>query len=939
MRSTSRSACIALVFAAAACVCAPAQSADPVADRLGSMTLEEKVGQLLAIAFTPRAGAADNRGFAKHVDDVRDLGIGGVTFFRGSVGPVRECLAALHAVAKTPLVVMSDVEFGLPMRVNEGTRMPLNMALGATGDPSLAYESGRVTATEARAVGIHVAFAPVVDVNNNPGNIIINTRSYGEDPAAVGRFGSAFIRGLQAHGVYATAKHYPGHGDTSVDSHLSLPTIDAPRARLERVELAPFRAAVEAGVRCVMVGHITFARVPEMKGRPASLDPHFIEHVLRGEMRFGGLVITDAMNMGGITEHYGHGEAAVLAVEAGVDVVLMPGDVRAAHAALVAAVREGRVAETRIDASVRRVLALKADAGLFGGSRPAPGRVDAVLRAPAHVAVAERIADRAVTLVADRRNVVPFAAERLRDVLVVTVTDERRGGARGGAFVDAVRRRVPGGEAARIDPTTSERDARALVARAKTADAVVVAITVKWRDRKGSIALPKAAVARLAQLLRVDVPLVVVAFGSPYVLGQLPTAPAALCVYDPSALAARAAARALFGECAIGGRLPVSIPGRFERGAGLDRAARTMALERALDGKRFRAAWSVLERRIADGVFPGAQVAIVRDGRLVASRGLGRTTYEADAPAVTTETVYDVASVTKVAATTTVAMVLADRGELELDAPVANYLPSFTGGGKAHVTIRHLLTHTSGLPAWAKLWAQAKGRDEAFAYIDGLSLASRPGTKVKYSDLGMITLGRVLERVGGAPLDVLARDLVFAPLGMTHTTFKPPAAWRPRIAPTEVGGDLSRGLIHGEVHDENAHVLGGVAGHAGVFSTAEDLATLAQAYLDGGIHRHHRLFAPATVDAWTTRQSVVAGSSRALGWDTPSAKGSLAGDRFSKRSFGHTGFTGTSIWVDRERRVAIVLLTNRVHPTRKRGGMREARRAFYNAAMKAALGR
>ncbi len=938
MRSIFRSACVALLLGAAMCGAVSAQPTDPVAQRLGTMTLDEKVGQLLAIAFTPRDGATA-AGFDKHVRDVRELGIGGVTFFRGSVGPVRECLAALSAAAKTPLAVMSDVEFGLPMRVNEGTRMPLNMAQGATGDPSLAYQAGRVTAIEARAVGIHVAFAPVVDVNNNPGNIIINTRSYGEDPAAVGRFGSAFIRGLQEHGVFATAKHYPGHGDTSVDSHLSLPTIDASRERLERVELAPFAAAVKAGVRCVMVGHITFSRVPEMKGRPASLDPHFVDRVLRGSMGFDGLVITDAMNMGGITEHYGHGEAAVMAIEAGVDVVLMPGDVRAAHAALVAAVKTGRLAKARLDASVERILRLKADAGLLGGgTRPAPGAVETVLRAPDHVAVAERIADRAVTLVADRRGVVPLAAERLRDVVVVTVTDERRGRTRGGAFLAEVRRRIPDAAAERIDPTTSAKAAAAIVSRAKKADAVVVAITVKWRDRKGSIALPDETVERLARLLRIKTPLVVVAFGSPYVLGQLPAAPAALCVYDPSTLAAGAAARALFGECAIGGRLPVSIPGRFARGVGLDRAARTMTLERALDDKRFRAAWSVLEERIEKKVFPGAQVAIVRDGALVASRGFGRLTYDDNASKVTTETVYDVASVTKVAATTTVAMVLADRGALDLDKPVVDYLPSFSGGGKEGVTVRHLLTHTSGLPAWAKLWSHGD-RAAALAYIDGVTLASRPGAKAKYSDLGMITLGRVLERVGKAPLDELARDLVFAPLGMTHTTFRPPAAWRPRIAPTEEGGDLDRGRILGDVHDENAHFLGGVAGHAGVFSTAEDLAVLAQAYLDGGMHRHHRLFRPATVEAWTSRQNLVVGSSRALGWDTPSARGSLAGDRFSKQSFGHTGFTGTSIWVDRARRIAIVLLTNRVHPTRTRGGMREARRAFYNAAMKAAIAR
>ncbi|RQW02158.1 MAG: hypothetical protein EH225_08910, partial [Calditrichaeota bacterium] len=301
------------------------------------------------------------------------------------------------------------------------------------------------------------------------------------------------------------------------------------------------------------------------------------------------------------------------------------------------------------------------------------------------------------------------------------------------------------------------------------------------------------------------------------------------------------------------------------------------------------------------------------------------------------ETIYDLASVTKVAATTVVVMKLYEMKKIRLDIQVKSYLPDFSGGMKDSVTVRHLLTHSSGIRGWDKLWEHGTSREDAIDYIINLPLEYTPGDSMVYSDLGIILLGEIIRTVTGESIDVLASSMIYKPMGMENTFFNPPADLWSRIAPTEVGGNLDRGLIRGTVHDENAFFLNGIATHAGLFSTAEDLAALAEMLLNNGIYRHRRFLKPETIQEWTQSQNLPEGSDRALGWDTPSEKGSSAGDYFSDGSFGHLGFTGTSIWIDPNREIAVILLTNRVHPTRERGGIYQVRRKFHNAVMRALL--
>lgn len=928
---------LVLLFVAACAGTGPKKGESWVNRKLTSMSIEEKVGQMMAPAYVPRFFNNNDRQFNRLLKLVEQYHVGGVMFFRGQPYEVARSIDRLQEVAEIPLLVMADLEWGLSMRVDRGTRFLQNMATGAAGSEQYAYEIGQITAEEARAMGIHIGFAPVMDVNNNPDNIIINTRSYGEDPELVAKLGSAFIRGLQENGVYATAKHYPGHGDTDIDSHMFLPSINASQERMNRVELRPFKAAVDAGVRCIMVGHITFSQVPEMAGRPATLDRYFIQKVLRKEMGFEGLVVTDAMEMGGITELYWSGEAAVMAILAGVDMVLIPPSFESTYDFVVDAVKDGRIPLERIDESVRRILKAKADLGLETRPVLREQKLEEVLGNPKYAHKAEEIANAAMTLLRDDNNVIPLHAEDLDSVLVLTITDEEGTFSRGATMNQEVMRRIPNVLTAYVDPRSTEEEMKRIIAKTDSVQAIIVGVFVNWGVRKGDISLPDTTVRLLQDFFAIDIPMVVISFGSPYVLRQIPEVPSYLCAYESTALAGRAALRAVFGEIPITAKLPVSIPGYYHVGDGLNRAARKMELVRDIDDDILQEAYTVLATAIKDSIFPGAQVAVVRDGKLIASRGFGRLTYEPASPKVTTQTIYDLASVTKVAATTLTAMSLWERGKLLLDIPVQSYLPDFKGDEKEQVTLRHLLTHSSGTHWWVDLWNKVEDRQSAFDYIYDLPLDFSPGDSMIYSDLGLIMTGKILQTVTGTPLDELARKTIYAPMGMKSTTFNPPKEWYDRIAPTEIGGGMNRGVIRGEVHDENAHFLGGVSAHAGLFSTAEDLAALAQMLINGGIYRHKRFFSPATVKYWTTRQHMPDWSDRALGWDTPSDEGSSAGDYFSPGSFGHLGFTGTSIWIDPNREIAIVLLTNRVYPTRERGGMRQVRRDFHNAAMRALL--
>jgi len=905
---------------------------------LTKLDLRGKAAQLVMVRAYGLPEHPDSENHRALLNLVRQERVGGLVVFRSELGSLPVLLNELQDAAELPLLVSADLERSLAFRILEGTvSLPDAMAIGAL-PPEVAADAarfaGELTAREGRAVGIHWALAPVADVNNNPDNPIINLRSFGEDPAMVSRLVAAFTLGARDGGILTSAKHFPGHGDTSLDSHLELPTIGGTRERVEKVELAPFRAAITAGVDSVMIGHLALPAF-DPSGRPATLSSKITTDLLRGELGFRGLIVTDALEMRGVG-NLTMGEASVQSLLAGADVLLLPADPRVAIEALVLAVEEGRLSEARITASARKVLEAKARLGLHRQRKVDPLAQRREVQRPQDQKRAFEIARQAITVVKNEHDILPLHAENELKVLHLLLSSDWMNGnigPGGGRLETELRARGAGVRTRRFGPEISPSQAEEVLREASSYSHVVVSAFVKVTSSKGHADMDESHAALLESLARAGHKVVVISFGNPYLLGQFPDVPVYVCTYGSEESSQSAAAAALFAEYDVVGRLPISLPDLFPRGHGTALARRPLELEVVEDG-RFAEVDALLEGYVAKGAFPGAVVLVGQDGKILHQQAFGKQSYAKDAPAVELDTIYDLASLTKVIATTTAAMILVDEQRLDLDAPVQGYLPKFQGPGKEKVTVRHLLTHSSGIDWWAPLYQEEKGKKAFLERIYPMPLVSEPGTTLKYSDLGILLLGEILERVSGRPLDEFVKERVLEPLGMKDTGWRPPKSLLPRIAPTEM--DAWRGrIVHGEVHDENAFALGGVAPHAGLFGTAPDLARLAQMLLWKGVYANHRIVSRRTVELFTRPANLPPGSSRAIGWDTKSPEGSSAGHLFSANSFGHTGFTGTSIWIDPERQLFLILLTNRVHPTRENTMIREVRPAVADAVIRA----
>ena len=908
------------------------------------MTLREKIGQLLMVPFFGGFASSENAEYREVIRQVEETHVGGLILAtaRGPMGirrsqvyPTAEIANELQRRAKTPLLIGADFESGTRMRLEEGTAFPSAMAIAATGKVKFAYAAGKCTALEARAAGVHWIFAPDADINNNPDNPIINVRSFGESAEDVARYVAEFVRGVEHNGALATAKHFPGHGNVSVDSHLGLAAVPGTRHELEKNELAPFRAAIRAGASSIMPGHLAVPAFEPDPNIPATVSHKILTGLLRGEMKFPGLIITDALEMGGVTSLFPPGEAAVRAVEAGADVLLMTPVPDAAIAALEAAVRSGRISEARVDDSVRRILVAKARLGLDRTRLADVAKLSENFGRPEFEAVAQEIADHGVTLLRDSAQVFPLDATRPLRVLLVALSADPDA-CPGETIEPEIRSRVDSLAVLRAD-ARFRSVAELRLPPLDTYDVAIAALFVRVADRKGNVAFPEDQRAFVNQLLASGKPVAIASFGSPYLIERFPNAKTWLAAFSTNSVSQRAAVHALFGQTAITGRIPVTVPGTVRRGDGVHVDANPMRLEAAgaTMADRLKPAYALLERAVADGAFSGGVLAVGRANQLV-MHPFGTLAYGARATRVSAETIYDVASLTKPIVTTTAAMMLFEQERLDLHAPVARYLPEFAAGSagdrdpswRVRITVRMLLLHHSGLPAHREFFKAAKGR-EVVARAMAEPLVGEPGTRIEYSDLGFILLGEIIERLTGESLDAFARKNIFAPLGMSASMFNPPRELRARIAPTQKDATYRRRLLHGEVDDENAWAMGGIAGHAGLFSAAGDIAAFAQMLLNGGIYAHRRLLSRATIAQFTTRQTI-GNSARALGWDVPT-EASSSGAYFSSPSYGHLGFTGTSLWIDPVRRLFVILLTNRVHPKRANEKIKQVRPALHDA--------
>ena len=955
-RYRTRSHAILIAFLVLA-GCAPRESEKPgtralapwVQETLRRLSLQEKINQMIM----PRGFgyyASSESDESRRVDLlIKDRKFGGLIFFQGDVLETANRINELQRESDIPLLIGGDFEWGTAMRIRRGTRFPEAMAIGATRDSALAFQIGRTIAEESRALGVQVDFAPVADVNVNPDNPVINTRSFGENPQLVATMASAYALGLRSGGVLSVGKHFPGHGDTQTDSHLNLPLIPLPRTRLDSVELVPFKRLIGEGIDGIMAAHIEVPSLQNGLHMPASLSPSVIAGLLQKDLGFSGLVFTDAMDMGALVNSYGSDSAAVRAVQAGADILIMPPDPEAASNALNRAVLSGKISPARIDQSVEKILSAKFRIGLSEHREINLDSIYNSVETPDHLALAKRCARESITLLRDS-SILPlerFGKKKLLCALVADAENYRTEINRpstpwtnepvGDYFMAQLKKRYFNAQGVHIDPTVNDLDVGALVEAAAKSDIILCPIWSKARSGSGQFGLPPNIVGAIDTLCTLDKPVVMIAMGSPYVLESFPQASTYLCSYSDCEASTEATVEALFGEIPTPGKLPVGIPQMFSFGTGVDRGQSVLRRDSpesvGMESEGLAAVDSIVTQAIRDSAFPGAQVLVAKDGAVVYEKSFGRQQYSPGTPQITASTMYDLASLTKVVATTPAVMRLLDEEKLHLDDPVVRYIPEFGNHGKEGITIRNLLLHNAGLPPFKQLFLTCTSPAEVLDSVYQTEMIYKTGDSTVYSDFDFILLGKIVERISGVTLDHYVDSVFYRPLHMSRTMFNPPFSSRSSVAPTEYDSVYRKQLVQGFVHDENAYALGGVSGHAGLFSTASDLAVLTQMFLNQGSYGGVQYLRPETVKLFTTRQAE--NSSRALGWDTKTMNGySSAGTLMGKTTYGHTGFTGTSIWIEPEKNIFVILLTNRVYPTRLNMRIAHIRPLVHDAVMR-----
>ncbi len=912
---------------------------------LRTLTLRQMVAQSMMVATWSNKDAA-------HVQQIEDLiykeRIGGLIFFQGTARIQAWRTNYFQQISQTPLLIGIDGEWGLAMRLSDVERYPYTMTLGAAGNEDLAYRTGAAMGRECRRIGVHVNFAPVVDLNTNPRNPIIGFRSFGDRREVVSRLAGAFSAGMQSEGVMACAKHFPGHGDTESDSHLDLPLLGYSRERLDSVELYPFRKLILGGVDAVMVGHLQVPAFDSSRNRPSSLSKPLVQGLLREQMAFGGLIITDALNMKGVSRFFPPGIAEREAYLAGNDILLFPENPALGLDLICQAVDSGLIDSTQVAARAYRILWYKAKYGLTNWQPVNTSHLDLSMRTNNSGEWLREAALAAVTLIRDQQRLLPLNAN-VKGVYAALAIGKKNQY----PFQRELARYH------RTDRFLADRNAgpgewQALLDTLKQYPLVTVSIHDAGLWGKKAVQVPDEMRSFLLQL-KDSTQLMVVNFGNVYQFAELGELPCLIAAYEDQDAFQVQAAKAIYGQSAFRGHLPARVNDGMPGGSGIVTSGKLFpelpvacASDLQPDSSIVVRIDKMLDQIVKTAATPGGQLLVLHHGRILLERNFGFSDYKLQRP-VQMEDLYDLASLTKTAATTLVTMKLWEDNKLSLDDPLEKYLPGFTGTNKAGITIRQLLQHEAGLEAWIPFYKELIQTPEylydhshagcgCFQIAENLYLDSvylrviwdrirqspvGPRGQYKYSDLSMILLQKVLEEIEGESLETMADRYFYQPMGLQKIAFRPLERFDPHmIAPTADDGVFRKQTLKGYVHDPAAAMLGGVAGHAGLFGNASDVAAIYQMLLDGGVYHGRRLLQPETIHRFTHRQHN--GSRRGLGFDKPEPNPRLpnpASSYCSPETFGHTGFTGTCAWADPRNGMVFVFLSNRVHPSEENNAL------------------
>ena len=896
------------------------------------LTLRQKIAQMMIYRMHLKYASITPQKWNEIKSLLDNDGIGGIHIWSGDGSSALSMLNEIQRRSTIPIVIDADIERGLGQRFPSGTDFPPLMAITATGNPNNAYEVGAIVAKESRAAGVQWNLSPVVDVNNNPLNPIINTRSFSENPGIVREYAAQYIRGLQENGMISTAKHFPGHGDTQTDSHSSLAMIPSDSSRLWSVELKPFIDVANAGVDAIMIAHVHAPDFQPESDIPATLSKFWVTDILKNKIGYKGIIITDGMGMGGVTKNYADDYAIIEAVKAGCDVIIQNYDIVGSINAIEYAVKNNEISIEQINSSALKMLKMKENAGLHLNPFVDLDFMMKTIGIKEHREASDRISTEAITLVKDEKNLLPLDVDLKDTLYVFDIYDQEHKHSLSSISSSLKRERFPI-RTIQIDESDKKHVLDAILGKIPKNSRILINAFVSPKEWKDRIFFPDNETYFVKELMKISDRVILASLGTPYLLMDFPDVSTYLCAYKGSSVMQNALYKALMGKENISGRLPISIPGMYEIGSGLflEKRVEGPIVKKIEPGKLLLRVRSktvnaniskidqLMNQAIAESAWPGAVLLAAKDGNIFYQKGQGYHTYQGRNITRSSD-IFDLASITKIVATTSSIMKLKDLGKIDINKPVVHYLPKFKGNYKKYfnqkskITIKDLLAHGSGLPAFKQYYKVEKTRELVLESIyDTVPIKSNRDTTI-YSDVGAIILGEIVEKISGLPLNVFADSMIFKPLGMGTTFFNPPSNKMRRIVPTELRPDGT--IVHGYVHDENAYSLGGVAGHAGLFSTAKDLAVFSQMMLNDGLYGWKRIFKTETVNEFTTKANVVDGSSRLLGWDSPGGYAS-GGIYLSDNSFGHTGFTGTSMWIDPEQGIIVILLTNAVHPNRK----------------------
>ena len=905
-------------------------------ETFGKLSLRQKIAQMLIYRMNMRFLSSSSKKWQEIQSLIETDGIGGIHIWYGDVGTSLTMLNKMQKYSHIPILVDADIEHGLYQRFPEGTELPPFMALAATGDPDLIYAAGKIVATEGRSVGIHLNFAPVVDVNNNPRNPIINIRSFGEDPDQVSIYGKAYIRGLQDHGMLATAKHFPGHGDTEKDSHSSLAQIPSDALRLWTIEIKPFTNAIRSGVDAVMISHVHAPDYQFNADLPATLSKFWVTDILKDSLGFKGVVVTDAMSMGGITNSYSDSYGLIAAVNAGCDFIIQNDDFKGSIDVIEQAVIDGIIPEERIDESALKILRMKEKIDLNNNSVIEMIDAQGSLRDSSFQITANRMATQALTLVKNETKFFPLKLKKMEKLYIVDIYDHKNDHSES-ITTKALRNLGANVHSFQLDESDKKYVSSSILKEIPKESTVIVNAFVSPSSNKNRITLSRSQEIFIKSLAKKTKKILLNSYGNPYLIENFPMVKNYICSWKGNKIMQNAFVRAVTGRENISGKLPITIPGVANKNFGImvnkkpiwfyqkpiqERGEKLKWVMPAEVGADVTALDLLLDEAIADSAWPGNVLLAAKDGQVFYHEANGYHTYSHQRR-MSPSDIFDIASVSKAVSTTSAVMLLLEKNKVSLDMKVYKIIPQLiqkkdkASKARKNITIKHLLTHTAGFPAFKQYYLMDIETKDILTDICDTELLYEPGTKTIYSDLGLILLGKVVESIAGMSLDAFMAKNLFQRLNMDNTFYNPPDHKLRRIVPTEIVSGYRSGLIHGEVHDENAHKLGGVAGHAGLFSTAGDLAKFSQCMLQGGIYGKKRFFKEKTIQQFTAQSLVDSSSSRCLGWDSPSGEAS-GGIYISDKSYGHTGYTGTSLWIDPTHDLFVILLTNAVHPNRNR---------------------